>query len=135
MPILRYTATLRLAGSLEKSSEVMRYMQQLVKVPEIQATMQELSKEMMKVCKWLDCSMHVFLHIIVGNCRRFCNWSSEIIRLTHPINCIIDYCITENSLCKNSILIRWLLYHVLEHNRNIQNVSEKGYQWIWVFLP
>jgi len=45
-----YTATLRLAGSLEKSSEVMRYMQQLVKVPEIQATMQELSKEMMKVC-------------------------------------------------------------------------------------
>ena len=51
----------------------MRYMQQLVKVPEIQATMQELSKEMMKVCKWLDCSMHVFLHIIVGNRLRFLN--------------------------------------------------------------
>ena len=39
-----------MAGALEKSSEVMKYMQQLVKVPEIQATMQELSKEMMKVC-------------------------------------------------------------------------------------
>ena len=38
-----------MAGALEKSSEVMKYMQQLVKVPEIQATMQELSKEMMKV--------------------------------------------------------------------------------------
>ena len=39
-----------MAGSLEKSSEVMKYMQQLVKVPEIQATMNEMSKEMMKVC-------------------------------------------------------------------------------------
>lgn len=38
-----------MAGALEKSSEVMKYMQQLVKVPEIQATMQEMSKEMMKV--------------------------------------------------------------------------------------
>lgn len=42
-------AVLRVSGSLEKSTEVMRYMQQLVKLPEIQATMQELSKEMMKV--------------------------------------------------------------------------------------
>ena len=47
---LFYSATLRMAGSLEKSSEVMKYMQQLVKVPEIQATMNEMSKEMMKVC-------------------------------------------------------------------------------------
>lgn len=39
---------LRMAGALEKSTEVMRTMQQLVKVPEIQATMQEMSKEMMK---------------------------------------------------------------------------------------
>ena len=38
-----------MAGALEKSTEVMRTMQQLVKVPEIQATMQEMSKEMMKV--------------------------------------------------------------------------------------
>ena len=54
--ILHNTATLRMAGALEKSSEVMKYMQQLVKVPEIQATMQELSKEMMKVCA--VCSIH-----------------------------------------------------------------------------
>ena len=38
-----------MAGALEKSGEVMKYMQHLVKVPEIQATMQEMSKEMMKV--------------------------------------------------------------------------------------
>ncbi|KAI1883823.1 hypothetical protein AGOR_G00235970 [Albula goreensis] len=39
---------LRVAGSLQKSTEVMKSMQSLVKIPEIQATMRELSKEMMK---------------------------------------------------------------------------------------
>lgn len=38
----------RVAGSLEKSTEVMKAMQNLVKIPEIQASMRELSKEMMK---------------------------------------------------------------------------------------
>ena len=63
-----------MAGALEKSSEVMKYMQQLVKVPEIQATMQELSKEMMKVytvhvnciaCTYLVLKLllHVFLKL------------------------------------------------------------------------
>uniref|UniRef100_A0A2K6K4A5 Charged multivesicular body protein 3 n=1 Tax=Rhinopithecus bieti TaxID=61621 RepID=A0A2K6K4A5_RHIBE len=41
-------AVLRVAGSLQKSTEVMKAMQRLVKIPEIQATMRELSKEMMK---------------------------------------------------------------------------------------
>ncbi|XP_028994583.1 charged multivesicular body protein 3 [Betta splendens] len=41
-------AVLRVAGALQKSTEVMKAMQNLVKVPEIQATMRELSKEMMK---------------------------------------------------------------------------------------
>lgn len=41
-------SVLRVAGSLQKSTEVMKAMQNLVKVPEIQATMRELSKEMMK---------------------------------------------------------------------------------------
>lgn len=41
-------AVLRVAGALQKSTEVMKAMQSLVKVPEIQATMRELSKEMMK---------------------------------------------------------------------------------------
>ncbi|XP_074003249.1 charged multivesicular body protein 3 isoform X3 [Numenius arquata] len=41
-------AVLRVAGSLQKSTEVMKAMQNLVKIPEIQATMRELSKEMMK---------------------------------------------------------------------------------------
>ncbi|XP_041942159.1 charged multivesicular body protein 3 [Alosa sapidissima] len=39
---------LRVAGALQKSTEVMKAMQNLVKIPEIQATMRELSKEMMK---------------------------------------------------------------------------------------
>ena len=46
---LSFTAVLRVAGSLQKSTEVMKAMQNLVKIPEIQATMRELSKEMMKV--------------------------------------------------------------------------------------
>ena len=61
--ILYNTATLRMAGALEKSGEVMKYMQQLVKVPEIQATMQELSKEMMKVCSL--CVACTYLYLII----------------------------------------------------------------------
>ena len=41
-------ATLKVAGSLQKSTEVMKTMQQLVRLPEIQKTMMEMSKEMMK---------------------------------------------------------------------------------------
>uniref|UniRef100_A0A915ALA7 Charged multivesicular body protein 3 n=1 Tax=Parascaris univalens TaxID=6257 RepID=A0A915ALA7_PARUN len=42
-------ATMRMAGSLQHSTEVMKNMQQLVKVPEIMATMRELSREMMRI--------------------------------------------------------------------------------------
>ncbi|KAG7328271.1 hypothetical protein KOW79_008215 [Hemibagrus wyckioides] len=41
-------SVLRMAGALQKSTEVMKAMQSLIKVPEIQATMRDLSKEMMK---------------------------------------------------------------------------------------
>ncbi|XP_050702540.1 charged multivesicular body protein 3-like isoform X2 [Eriocheir sinensis] len=41
-------ATLRVAGSLQQSTEVMKAMQELVKLPEISKTMQELSREMCK---------------------------------------------------------------------------------------
>eukprot|EP00093_Oithona_nana_P010076 10076.XXX_607217_606477_1 [CDS] Oithona nana genome sequencing. len=41
-------AQVRVAGSLSKSADTMKAMQQLVKIPEIQKTMQEMSKEMMK---------------------------------------------------------------------------------------
>ena len=44
-------AVVRVAGALQKSTEVMKAMQNLVKIPEIQATMRDLSKEMMKVQK------------------------------------------------------------------------------------
>lgn len=39
----------RLAGSLQKSTEVMQSMSKLIKVPEIATTMRDMSKEMMKV--------------------------------------------------------------------------------------
>ncbi|XP_054257361.1 charged multivesicular body protein 3 isoform X2 [Macrosteles quadrilineatus] len=41
-------ATLRVAGSLQKSTEVMQSIQRLIKIPEVAATMRELSKEMMR---------------------------------------------------------------------------------------
>ncbi|KAM9354274.1 charged multivesicular body protein 3 [Pholidichthys leucotaenia] len=41
-------SVVRIAGAMEKSTEVMKAMQNLVKIPEIQATMREMSKEMMK---------------------------------------------------------------------------------------
>lgn len=51
-------AQLKMAGSLAKSAEVMKAMQQLIKIPELQKTMQDMSKEMMKV-RW------VFIEITV----------------------------------------------------------------------
>ncbi|XP_048472696.1 charged multivesicular body protein 3 isoform X3 [Rhincodon typus] len=48
MSMKNQLAVARVTGSLEKSTEVMKAMQSLVKLPEIQATMRELSKEMMK---------------------------------------------------------------------------------------
>ena len=51
MQMKAQAAQLRIAGSLSKSTEVMKSMQQLVKLPEIQQTMMEMSKEMCKVSK------------------------------------------------------------------------------------
>ena len=41
-------ATIKVAGCMQKSAEVMKTMQQLVRLPEIQKTMMEMSREMMK---------------------------------------------------------------------------------------
>lgn len=41
-------ATLRVAGSLQKSTEVMAAMQSLVRLPEVAGAMREMSREMMK---------------------------------------------------------------------------------------
>ena len=53
------TATMRMAGAIEKSTDVMKGMQNLIRVPEIQQSMMELSKEMSKVLHLLSCR---FLH-------------------------------------------------------------------------
>jgi len=41
-------ATIKVAGAMETSAEVMKNMQALIKVPEVQKTMMEMSREMMK---------------------------------------------------------------------------------------
>ncbi|XP_063922575.1 charged multivesicular body protein 3 [Zophobas morio] len=56
-------ATLRVAGSLAKSTEVMQAMQRLIRVPEVAQTMQNMSKEMMKagiIEEMLDETMDTF---------------------------------------------------------------------------
>ena len=40
---------MKMAGAIEKSTDVMKGMQNLIRVPEIQQGMMELSKEMSKV--------------------------------------------------------------------------------------
>ena len=44
-----FIAMLRMSGALAKSTDVMKAMGSLIRIPEIQATMRELSKEMTKV--------------------------------------------------------------------------------------
>lgn len=44
-----FVATLRVAGSLSKSTEVMNAMQNLLRLTDVSDTMRELSREMMKV--------------------------------------------------------------------------------------
>ncbi|KAG0204996.1 Vacuolar protein-sorting-associated protein 24 [Mortierella sp. GBA30] len=48
MQLQHQLSTLKIAGTLQKSSEVMSLVNNLVKLPEISAQMQEMSKEMMK---------------------------------------------------------------------------------------
>lgn len=53
---------MRMAGSISKSTEVMKAMQDLIKIPEIQANMMELSKEMAKVSEsHVDTTGHLSL--------------------------------------------------------------------------
>lgn len=47
-----------MAGSIQKSTEVMQTMNNLIKVPEVASTMREMSKEMMKVCKKISGFKH-----------------------------------------------------------------------------
>lgn len=54
---------------MQKSTEVMKSMQQLIKVPEVAATMQALSKEMMKVIKPDFPSLQPYrLYLVVLTC-------------------------------------------------------------------
>ncbi|KAJ3044285.1 Vacuolar protein-sorting-associated protein 24 [Rhizophlyctis rosea] len=48
MHMQQQLATLKVAGSLQKSTDIMKLVNNLVKLPEIHNTMQEMSQEMMK---------------------------------------------------------------------------------------
>jgi hypothetical protein len=48
-----FSATARTVGHLSKSAEVMKIVNNLMKAPELAATMQEFSKEMTKVIYYL----------------------------------------------------------------------------------
>ena len=45
-----FAAIARTVGHLSKSADVMKLVNNLMKAPEVAITMQEFSKEMMKVC-------------------------------------------------------------------------------------
>ena len=62
-----HTATVRMAGAMEKSSDVMKAMQSLMKVGEVRETMMALSKEMSKVGLVGSLLLHlmqVLLHLV-----------------------------------------------------------------------
>lgn len=46
-------AQVKMTGHMQKSAQVMQHMNQLVKLGNIQETMQEMQKEMMKVARQL----------------------------------------------------------------------------------
>lgn len=53
-------ATLKVTGHLQKSTEIMKLSNQLVRLPQLQQTMRNMSMEMTKVCLiCLDAFRHV----------------------------------------------------------------------------
>ena len=57
---------LRVCGSLQKSTEVMQSMQKLIKIPEVAATMRELSKEMNRVNSFLSYKVWIIVFVSTG---------------------------------------------------------------------
>jgi len=45
-------AMLRMSGAIQQSTDVMKAMRSLIKLPEIQGAMMDLSREMEKVCRY-----------------------------------------------------------------------------------
>lgn len=52
------TAMVKVTGSLQKSTEIMKLSNTLVKLPQISQTMREMSMEMTKVCPLIVCQGH-----------------------------------------------------------------------------
>ena len=62
-----FLATIRMAGAISKSTEVMHSMQNLVKLPEIRQAMMDLSREMNKVHTHTNKSLIKMLYSIFIN--------------------------------------------------------------------
>ena len=70
MQMKAQASQLRIAGCLSKSTDVMKSMQQLVKMPEIQKTMMEMSKEMMKVLRLINILLEIekkIIHFLISD--------------------------------------------------------------------
>ena len=52
-------AMVKVTGAFQKSSEIMKVTNQLVKLPQLSATMREMSMEMMKVCLILSPDQYI----------------------------------------------------------------------------
>ena len=52
----------KVTGSLQKSTEIMKLSNQLIKLPQISQTMREMSMEMTKVCLMPCCSLFGLLN-------------------------------------------------------------------------
>lgn len=53
----------KVTGSLQKSTEIMKLSNSLIKLPEISASMRAMSMEMMKVLEFPSCSYLSFLYL------------------------------------------------------------------------
>ena len=60
-------ALLRVAGSMQKSTEVMKIMDNAVKLPQIRDAIMTMGAEMMKVCTFFLCllSNHIRIYILL----------------------------------------------------------------------
>lgn len=76
-------AIVRISGSMQRSAEMMRAMQELVKASDVSKMMHELSREMMKACSVvLYCIYSIHLYSTLSNAHQ-----SEALPASYYITC------------------------------------------------
>ena len=56
----------KVTGSLQKSTEIMKLSNQLIKLPQISQTMREMSMEMTKVCRLFAMKPHLAMTFLIS---------------------------------------------------------------------